>query len=217
MRVYVILNNYILFLVSFTLLINFVIVLQSLSLVRLFVTPWTATRQASLSIIISQGLFRFKSIKSMMPSNHLILCCPFVLLPSLFPSIRVFSSELSLCVRWPKYWIFSPSIGPSNEYSGLLSFKIDGIDLLAIQGTCKSLPQHPSLKASVLWCSAFFMVHYSHPYMTTGKTITLAIQTFVSKVVSLHFDTLSKFLTKLKQNLKIPNNNCDFGEDFRVL
>ena len=181
MRVYVILNNYIFFLVSFTLLINFVIVLQLLSRVRLFATPWTAARQASLSIIISQSLFKFISIEPMMPSNHLILCCPLLLLPSLFPSIKVFSNESSLHVRWPKYWIFSLSLGPSNEYSGLISFKIDWFDLLAVQGTRKSFLQHPSLKASILWHSAFFMVQYSHPYMATGKTITLLYRPLSAK------------------------------------
>ena len=129
-----------------------------------------------------------------MPSNHLILCHPLLLLPLPFPSIRVFSNESSLRIRWPKYWIFSLSIRPSNEYSGLISFKIDWFDLLAVQKILKSLLQHPSLKASVLWCSAFFVVQYSHPYMTTGKTITWAIQTFVSKVMSLLFNMLSRFI-----------------------
>ena len=142
---------------------------QSLSHVQLFATPWTALRQASLSITSSQSLLKFMSILSMMPSNHLILCHPLLLLPSLFPSIRVFSNESVLHVRWPKYWSFSFSICPSNEYSGLISFRMDWLDLLAVQGTLKSLLQHHSSKASILQCSAFFIVQFSHPYMTTGK------------------------------------------------
>ena len=143
---------------------------QSLSRVWLFVTPWTVAHQASLSITNSWSLLKLIFIKSMMPSNHLILCCP-LLLPSVFPSIRVFSSESVLHIRWPKYWSFSFSISPSNEYSGLISFRIDWFDLLAVQGTLKSLLQHYSLKASILQCSAFFMVQLSYPYMTTGKII----------------------------------------------
>ena len=139
-----------------------------LSRVRLFVTPWTAARQASLSIANSQSLLKLMSIESVMPSNHLILCCPLLLLPSIFPSIRVFSSE-SGHIRWPKIWSFSFRICPSNEYSGLISFRMDWFDLLAVQGTLKSLLQHHSSKASILRCSAFFMVQLSHPYMTTGK------------------------------------------------
>ena len=127
-----------------------------------------------------------------MLSSHLILCHPRLLL-SIFPSIRVFSSELALCIRWPKYWSFSFSISPSNEYSWLISFRIDWLDLLAVQGTLKSLLQHHNSKASVLWCSAFFMVQLSHPYMTVGKTVALTIQTFVDKVMSLLFNTLSRF------------------------
>ena len=125
------------------------------------------------------------SIESVMPSNHLILCYPLPLISSIFPSIRVFSKESVLHIRWPKYWSFSFSISPSNEYSGLISFRIDWLDLLAVQGTLKSLLQHHSSKASILWCSAFFIVQLSHPYMTTGKTIALTIRTFVGKVVSL--------------------------------
>ena len=139
------------------------------SRVRLFVTPWTAARQASLSITNSQSLLKLMFIKLMMPSNHLILCCPLLLPPSVFPSIRVFSNESVLRIRWPKYWSFS--ISPSNEYSGLISFRIDWFDLLSVQGTLKSLLQHHSSKASVLQCSAFFIVQLTHPYMTTGKTI----------------------------------------------
>ena len=139
-------------------------------------TPWTAACQASLSFTISQGLLRLISIKLVMPSNHLILCRPLFLLPSIFPSIRVFSNESVLHIRWPKYWSFSFSISPSNEYSGLISSRIDWFDLLALQGTLKSLLQHHSLKASILWCSAFFMVQLSNLYMTTGKTIALTIR-----------------------------------------
>ena len=146
---------------------------QSLSHVWLFVTPWTATRQASLSITNSRSLFKLMSIESVMPSNHLILCCHLLLLPSVFPSIRVFSNESALCIRWPKYWDFSFSISPSNDYSGLMSFRMDWLDLLAVQETLKSLLQHHSSKASILWCSGFFTVQLSHPYMTTGKTIAL--------------------------------------------
>ena len=129
-----------------------------------------------------------------MPSNHLILCCPFLLLSSILPSIRVFSSESVLHIRWPKYWSFSFSISPSNEYSGLISFRMDWLDLLAGQRTLKNLPQHHSSKVSVLWHSTFFMVHLSHPYMTTGETIALTIWTFVSKVLSLLFHTLSRLV-----------------------
>ena len=149
--------------------------------------------QASLSITGSQSLLKLMSIKSVMPSSHLILCRPLLLLPSIFPSIRVFPSESALCIRWPKYWSFCFSISPSNEYSGLLSFRIDWFDLLAVQGTLKTL-QHHGLKASILWHSVFFMVQLSHPYMTTGKTIALTIQTFVSKAMSLIINTLSRFI-----------------------
>ena len=133
------------------------------------------------------------SIESMMPSNHLILCHP-LLLPSIFPSIRVFSSESALCIRWPKYWSFSFNTSPSNEYSGLISFRIDRFDLLAVQGTLSSLLQYCSSKASILQHSAFFMVQLSHPYMTTGKTIALTIRTFVSKIMSLLFNMLSRLV-----------------------
>ena len=152
--------------------IKFVLV-QSLSHVQLFVTPRTAAHQASLSFIISWSLLKLTSIESVMPSNHLILCCPLLLLPSIFPSIRVFSSESTLHIRWPKDWSFSFSISPSNEYSGLISFRMDWLDLLAVQGTLQSLLQHHSSKASILQRSAFFTVQLSHPYMTTGKTIAL--------------------------------------------
>ena len=167
---------------------------QSLSHVRLFVTPWTAACQASLSITNSQNILKLMSIESVMPSNHFILCCPLLLLPSIFPSIRVFSNESVLHIRWPKYWSFSFSINPSNKYLGLISFRIDSFDLLAVQETLKSLPQHHSSKISILWCSAFFMVQFSHPYMTTGKTIALTRQAFVGRVMSLLFNMLSRFV-----------------------
>ena len=150
--------------------------------------------QASLSITNSWSLLKLMSIKSVMPSNHLILCHPFLLPPSIFPSIRVFSSESVLRIRWPKYWSFSCSISPSNEHPGLISFRLDWLDLLAVQGTLKSLLQHHSSKASVLWCSAFFTVHLSHPYMTTGKTIVLTRRTFLGKVMSLLFSMLSRLI-----------------------
>ena len=143
---------------------------QSLSHVRIFAIPWITARQASLSIINSQSLLKLLSIQSMMPSNHLILCCPLLLLPSIFPSIRVFSNESALCIRRPS---IGASASASVEYSRLFSFKIDWFDLLAVQGTLKSLLHHHSSKASILWCSAFFMVQLSHPYMTTGKAIAL--------------------------------------------
>ena len=146
-------------------------------------TPWTAAHQASLSITNSWSLLT--SIESVMPSNQLILCHPILLLPSIFPSIRVFSNESVLCIGWPKYWSFNFNISPSNEYSGLISFTMDWLDLLAVQGTLKSLLQHHSSNASILWRSAFFIVQLLHPYMTTGKTIALTRQTFVGKVLSL--------------------------------
>ena len=141
-----------------------------------------------------QSLLKLMSIELVMPSNHLILCHPLLLQPSIFPSIRVFSNESVLHIRWPKYWSFSFSISPSNEYSGLISFRIDWFDILAVKGTLKNLLQHRSSKESVLWCSAFFMVQLSHPYMTTGKTIALTRCTFVSKVMSLLFNILSRFV-----------------------
>ena len=167
---------------------------QSLSHVQLFATPWTAARQASPSITNSQSLLKLKSIESVMPSNHLILYYPLLLLPSVFPSIRVFSNESVLPIRWPKYWSFSFSISPSNEYSGLISFRMDWLDLLAVQGTLKSLIQHHSSETSILQRSAFFMIHFSHPYMTTRKTISLTKWTFDSKVMSLLFNMLSRFV-----------------------
>ena len=158
----------------------FSVSVQLLSRVRLFATPGTAVLQASLSITSSQSLLKLMFIELVMPSNHLILCCPLFLLPSTFPSIRVFSNGSVLGIRWPKYWSFSLSISPSNEYSGLISFRMDWLDLPAVQGTLKSLLQHSS-KASILPCSAFFIVQVSHLYMTTGKTIALTRWTFVEK------------------------------------
>ena len=167
---------------------------QLLSHVWLFVTPWIATHQASLSITNSQSLHKLMSIESVMPSNHLILCRPLLLLPSVFPRIRVFSNESALRIRWPKYWSFSFNVSPPNEHPGLISFKMDWLDLLAVQGTLKSLYQHHSSKASILLCSAFFIVQLSHPYMTTGKTIALTRWTFVGKVTSLLFNMLSRLV-----------------------
>ena len=157
---------------------------QLLSHVRLFVTLWTAAYQTSLSITNSRSLRKLMSTESVMPSNHLILCHPLLLLPSIFSRMRVFSSESVLHIRWPKYWNFNFSIGPSNEYSGLISFRMDWLDLLAVQGTLKSLLQHHSSKASILLRSTFFIVQLSHSYMTTGKAIALTIQTFVGKVTA---------------------------------
>ena len=152
---------------------------------------WAVVRQASLSITNSRSLLKLISITSVMPSNHLILCHPLLFLPSIFPSIRVFSKE---SVLWPKYWSFSFNISPSNEYSGLVFFRMDWLDLLVVQGTLKSLLQHHSSKASILRCSAFFIVQLSHPYMTTGKTIALTRRTFVGKVMSLLFNMLSRWV-----------------------
>ena len=154
---------------------------QSLSHVQIFVTPWTAAHKASLSITNSQRLFKLMSIESVMPSNHLIPCRPLLLQPSIFPGIRVFSNESVLHIRWPNYWSFSFTISPSNEYSVLISFRMDWLDLLAVQGTLKSLLQHHSLKASILWHSAFFTVQLSYPYRTTGRTIALNSQTLLEK------------------------------------
>ena len=168
---------------------------QSLTHVWLFATPWTAARQASLSITSSWSLLKLMSIESVMPSNHLILCHPLLLPPSIFPSIWVFSNESVLCIRWPKYWSFSSSINLSNEYSGLIFFKMDWLDLLAVQETLKSPLQHHDSKASILRCSGFFTVQLSHPHMTTGKTTALARWTFVGKVMSLLFNMLSRLVT----------------------
>ena len=168
--------------------------IHSLSRVQLFATTWTAARQASLSINNSRSLLKLMPIESVMPSNHLILCCPLLLLPSICPSIRVFSNESVLRIRWPKCWSFSFSISPSNEYSGLISFRMDWLDHLDVQGTLKSLLPHHSSKASILCHSAFFIVQLSHPFMTTGKTTALTRQTFVDKVMSLLFNMLSRFV-----------------------
>ena len=175
---------------------------QSLSSVRLFATPWTAARQASLSITNSQSSLKLMSIESVMPSNHLILCHPLLLLPSIFPSIRVFSSESALCIRWPKYWSFTFNINSSSKHPGQISFRIDWLDLLAVQGTLKSLLESVdhscgvdhSSKASILLRAAFFTVQLSHPYMTTGKTTALTRQTFVGKVMALLFNMLSRLV-----------------------
>ena len=153
-----------------------------------------AACQASVSITNSRSLLKLLSIELVMPSNHLILCRPLLLPPSIFPSVRVFPNESVLCIRWPKYWSFSFSISPSNEYSGLISFRMDWLDLLAVQGTLKSLLQHHSSKASILQHSVFFMVQVSLPYMTTGKTIDLTRQTFVGKLMSLLFNMLSRLV-----------------------
>ena len=162
--------------------------------VGLFVAPWTAARPASLSFTVSWSLLRLMSIMLMMPPNPLIVCHPLLLPPSVLPSIGDFSKESVLCIRWPKYRSFSFTISPSNEYSGLVSFRMDWLELLAVQGTLRSLLQHLSSKASTLGCSAFFMVQLSHLYLTTGKTIALTRWTFVSKVMSLLFNTLSRFV-----------------------
>ena len=170
---------------------------QSLSRVWLFMTPWIAACQDSLPFTISRSLLKFISIESLMPSSHLNLCHPLLLLPSIFPSLKVFSNELALRIRWPKYWSFSFSISPSNEYLRLFSFRIDWFDLLSVQETLKSLLQHHSSKASILWHSAFFMIQLSHPYMTARKTIAVTVVfslTFVGKVTSLLFNTLSRFV-----------------------
>ena len=164
----------------------------SRSVVSDCVIPWTAARQASLSITNSQSLPILMSIESMMPSNH--LCHALLLLPSIFSSIRVFSNESALRIRWPKYWSYSFNISPSKEHPGLISIRMDWLDLFAVQGTLKSLLQHHSSKASILLCSAFFIVQLSHPYMTTGKTIALTRQIFVDKVLSLLFNMVSRLV-----------------------
>ena len=187
--------------------INFASVssVQLLSRVWLFATPWFAARQASLSITSSRSLCKLMSIEMVMPSSHLILWRPLLLLPPIPPSIKIFSNESTLCMRWPKYWSFSFSISPSNEHPGLIYFRMDWLDLLAVQGTLKSVLQHHSSKASILRCSAFFTVQLSHPYMTTGKTIAFTRQTFVGKVISLLFNMLSRlditFLPRSKRLL----------------
>ena len=178
---------------------------QSFSRIWLFVTPWTAAHQASLSITNSRSLPKLMSIELVMPSNHLILCHPLLLLPLIFPNIRVFSNESALHIRWPKYWSFSFNISPSNEYPVLVSFRMDWLDLLAVQGTLKSLFQHHTSKASILLCSAFFIAQVSYPFMSTRKTTALTRQTFVGKIMSLLFNMLSRlvitFLPKSKSLL----------------
>ena len=176
---------------------------QLLSCVRLCATPWTTARQASLFITSSQSLLKLMSIKSVMPSNHLLLCCPLLLPPSTFPSIRVFSSESVLNIRWPKYWSFSFSISPSSEYSGLTFFRMNCLNLLAVQGILKSLLQHHSSKASVLRCSAFFIAQLLHPNMTAGKTIALTRWTCVGKEMSLLFKMLSRLVITF-----LPRSKC---------
>ena len=174
--------------------INLFSSVESLSCVQLFATSWTSAHRASLSITNSQSLLKLMSIVSVMPSNHPILCRPLLLLPSVFPSIRVFSHESVLHIGWPKYWSFSFNISPSNEHPGLISFTTDWLDLLAVQGTLKSLLQHYSSKASILQCSASLIVQLLHPYMTTGKTIALTRQRFIGKVMSLLFNMLSRLV-----------------------
>ena len=174
-----------------------------LSCVRPFAIPWTTAHQASLSITNSWNLPKLMSIESVMPSNHLILCHPLLLLPTIFHNIRVFSNESVLRIRWPKYWSFSFNISPSNEHPGLISLRMDWLDLLVVQGTLKSLLQHHSSKASILLCSAFFIVQLSHPYMTTEKTIALTRQTFVGKIMSLLFNMLSRLVITF-----LPRSKC---------
>ena len=176
---------------------------QLLSHVRLFAIPWTTACQASLSITNSWSLPKFMCIESMMPSNHLILCRSLLLLPSILPSIRVFSNESALQIRWSKYWSFSFNMSPSNEHPGLISFRMDWLDLLKVQGTLKSLFQHHSSKASILLCSAFFTVQLSHPYMTNGKTTALTRWTFVDKIMSLLFNMLSRLVITF-----LPRSKC---------
>ena len=168
-------------------------------------TPWTAACRASLSITNFQSLPKLMSIESVMPSNHLILSHPLLLLPSIFPNIRIFSNESSLHIRWPKYWSFSFNISPFNEHPGLMSFRMDWLDLLAVQGTLKSLHQHYSSKASILLHSAFLIVQLSHPYMTTEKTIALTRWTFVGKVISQFFNMLSRLVITF-----LPRSKCFF-------
>ena len=175
---------------------------QSLSRVRLFEIPWTWAHQTSLSITNSQNLPKLISIELVMSANHLILCCPLLLLPSIFPSTRVFSDQSALLIRWPKYWSYSFNISPSNEYSGLISFRMDWLDLPAVPGTLKSLLQYHSSKAPILRHSAFFIVQLSHPYMTTGKTIALTRWTFVGKVMSLLFNMLFRLVIAFRPRSK---------------
>ena len=183
--------------------ISYISSVQSLSRVRLFATPWITARQASLSITSSQSLLKLTSIELVMPSSYLILCHPLLLLSPIPPSISVFSNESTLLMRWPKYWSFSFNISPSSEYPGLISFRMDLLDFLEVQGTIKSLLQYHSSKASIFWCSAFFTVQFSHPYMTTGKTVALTRQTFVGKVMSQLFNMLSRLVITF-----LPRSKC---------
>ena len=176
---------------------------QSLSWVRLFATPWIAARQASMSITNPRSSLKLMSIESVMTSSHLILCRPLLFLPSIFPSIMVFSKESALHIRWPKYWSFSFNIIPSKEHPGLISFRMDWLDLLAVQGTLRSLLHHHSSKASILWCSAFFILQLSYPYMTTGKTIALTRWTFAGKAIYLLFNMLSRLVITF-----LPRSKC---------
>ena len=176
---------------------------QSLSRVQLFATPWIKACQASLSITNSRSLPKLVSIELVMSSSYLIFCCPLLLLPPIPPSIRVFSNESTLHIRWPKYWSFSFKISPSNENPGLISFRMDWLDCLAVQGTLKSLLQHHNSKASILWCSTFFTVQLSPPYMTTGKSIALTRRTFVGKIMSLLFNMLSRLVITF-----LPRSKC---------
>ena len=176
---------------------------QLLSHVWLFVTSWTTACQASLSIINSQSLLKLISTELVMPSNHLVLCRPLLFLPSIFLSNRVFSNESALCIRWPKYWNFNFNISLSNEHSGLIASRMDWLDLLAVQGTLKSLLQHHRSKASILQRSAFFIVQLSHPYMTTGKTIAMTRWTFIGKVISLLLNILSRLVI-----IFLPRSKC---------
>ena len=185
------------------LLIISIVIVQLVSRVQLFASLWTAACQASLSFTISWSLLKLTSIELVMPSNHLILCRPFLLPPSIFPSIRVFSKESVLRNRWPKYWSFRFNISSYNEYSGLISFRMDWLDLLAVQGTLKSHLQHHSSKASVLRYSAFLMVQLSHPSMITGKTIALTGRTFVDKIMSLLFNRVSRLVIAF-----LPRSKC---------
>ena len=191
----------------------FVVVVQSLSPVQHIATPWTAACQAFLSFIISWSLLKLMSIESVMQSNSLVLSCPLLLLPSIFPSIRIFSNELALRISLSKYWNFSFNINPSNEYSWLISFRIDWFDFFVVQGALKSLLQHYSLKALILQCSAFFMVQLPHPYMTNGKTIALTRWTFASKVMSLLFNTLSRLVIAFLPRSRSVQFSCSVVSD----
>ena len=190
---------------------------QLFSRVRLFAMPWTAARQ--LSFTISRSLLNLMSIESVMPSNHLILCRPLLLLPPIPPSIRVFSNDSTVLMRWPKYWSFSFSISPSNEHPGLISFRMDWFDLLAVQGTLSSLLQHHSSKASILRPSAFFTVQISHPCMTTGKTIALTRRTFVGKAMSLLFNMLISYnyLTHLYVSLYLKGRYFSIPSNYKEM